>query len=137
MRRAVGLCMLGRPMPVAHMDAAMFHDDCGFLARWPNVPTGNGGPADRRSAGRKALRLPGQPWHRLHGALAAEAIYLNVFAERNARMALDALAAGEIQPVEPAAAAEAHDFLLQPAIVNGTFAYWARQARKLTGTERP
>ena len=45
-------------------------------------------------------------------------------------MALDALAAGEIQPVEPAAAAEAHDFLLQPAIVNATFAYWARQARK-------
>lgn len=35
------LSMLGRPMPVAHMDAAMFHDDCGFLARWPGVPTGD------------------------------------------------------------------------------------------------
>jgi len=33
--------MLGIPLPVAHMDACMFHDDCGFLARWPGVPTGD------------------------------------------------------------------------------------------------
>lgn len=31
--------ILGIPLPVAHMDACMFHDDCGFLARWPVVPT--------------------------------------------------------------------------------------------------
>lgn len=131
------LSMLGRPMPVAHMDAAMFHDDCGFLARWPGVPTGDeeGRLIAEALDGKRCAFLVN------HGIVCTgrslqEAIYLNVFAERNARMALDALAAGEIQPVEPAAAAEAHDFLLQPAIVNGTFAYWARQARKLTGTER-
>lgn len=30
--------MLGVPLPVAHMDACIFHDDCGFLADWPGVP---------------------------------------------------------------------------------------------------
>ena len=53
-----------------------------------------------------------------------------VYAERAARMALDALASGAIQPVDPKAAREAHDFLLQPSIVNATFDYWARQARR-------
>jgi L-fuculose-phosphate aldolase len=125
------LSMLGIPMPVAHMDAAMFHDDCGFLARWPGVPTGDeeGALISEVLHGRRTAFLVN------HGAVCTgatmqEAIYLNVFAERNARMCLDALAAGPIQPVEPEAAREAHDFLLQPAIVNATFAYWARQARR-------
>ncbi|GAB2486570.1 aldolase [Comamonas humi] len=124
------LSMLGRPMPVAHMDAAMFHDDCGFLGRWPGVPTGDeeGQLIAQALDGKRCAFLVN------HGIVCTgrslqEAIYLNVFAERNARMVLDALAAGAIQPVEPAAAAEAHDFLLQPSIVNATFAYWARQAR--------
>ncbi|MDM0021000.1 aldolase [Variovorax saccharolyticus] len=125
------LSMLGIPMPVAHMDAAMFHDDCGFLARWPGVPTGDeeGALISEVLHGKRTAFLVN------HGAVCTgatmqEAIYLNVFAERNARMCLDALAAGPIQPVEPEAAREAHDFLLQPAIVNATFAYWARQARR-------
>lgn len=124
------LSMLGRPMPVAHMDAAMFHEDCGFLARWPGVPTGDeeGELIAGVLEGKRTAFLAN------HGAVCTganlrEAIYLNVFAERNARMCLDALAVGALQPVEPAAAQEAHDFLLQPAIVDATFAYWARQAR--------
>ncbi|ESJ26814.1 aldolase [Cupriavidus sp. HPC(L)] len=124
------LSMLGIPMPVAHMDAAMFHDDCGFLAHWPGVPTGDdeGELISAALAGRRTAFLVN------HGAVCTgatlqEAVYLNVFAERNARMCLDALAAGSLQPVDPAAAREAHDFLLQPAIVNATFAYWARQAK--------
>lgn len=123
--------MLGRPMPVAHMDAAMFHDDCGFLARWPGVPTGDeeGALISGALAGRRCALLVN---HGIvcTGASLQEAVYLNVFAERNARMCLDALAAGEVQPVEPQAAREAHDFLLQPAIVRATFAYWARAARR-------
>lgn len=126
------LSMLGIPMPVAHMDAAMFHDDCGFLAHWPGVPTGDeeGALISEVLYGKRTAFLVN------HGAVCTgatlqEAVYLNVFAERNARMCLDALAAGEIQPVEPGAAREAHDFLLQPAIVNATFAYWARQARRV------
>ena len=125
------LSMLGRPMPVAHMDAAMFHDDCGFLGHWPGVPTGDeeGRLISEAMDGKRSVFLVN------HGIVCSgsslqEAIYLKVFAERNARMVLDALAAGELQPVEHAAAAEAHDFLLQPAIVNATFAYWARQARR-------
>lgn len=124
------LSMLGIPMPVAHMDAAMFHDDCGFLAHWPGVPTGDdeGELISGALAGRRTAFLVN------HGAVCTgatlqEAVYLNVFAERNARMCLDALAVGALQPVDPEAAREAHDFLLQPAIVNATFSYWARQAK--------
>lgn len=123
------LSMLGMPMPVAHMDAAMFHDDCAFLARWPGVPTGEaeGELIAKTLDGRRSAFLVN---HGIvcTGATLQEAIYLNVFAERNARMCLDALAAGSIQPIDPAAAREAHDFLLQPSIVNATFAYWSRQA---------
>lgn len=123
--------MLGKPLPVAHMDAAMFHEDCGYLDRWPGVPTGDEeGRLIAAAMGGKRCALLTNHGIVCAGASLQEAIYLNVFAERAARMALDALAAGDIQPVEPAAAAEAHDFLLQPAIVNATFAYWARQARR-------
>lgn len=123
------LSMLGIEMPVAQMDAAMFYEDCGFLAEWPGVPTGDdeGALISGALAGRRTACLVN------HGAVCTgaslqEAVYLNVFAERNARMCLDALAIGPLQPVQPSAAREAHDFLLQPSIVNGTFAYWARQA---------
>lgn len=123
--------MLGQPLPVAHMDAAMLHDDCGYLARWPGVPTGDeegeliaGALGDRRCAFLVNHGIV------CTGASMAEALYLTVFAERNARMCLDALAVGPLQPVEEAAAREAHDFLLQPAIVHATVAYWTRQARR-------
>lgn len=35
------LSMLGIPLPVAHMDSCMFYEDCGYLDRWPGVPTGD------------------------------------------------------------------------------------------------
>jgi L-fuculose-phosphate aldolase len=56
-----------------------------------------------------------------------EAAYLAVFFERAARMQLRAMAAGGIQEVKPELAAEARQFLLQPSIVRGTFAYWSRR----------
>jgi L-fuculose-phosphate aldolase len=124
------LSMLGRPMPVAHMDAAIFFEDCGYLAQWPGVPTGaqEGRLISEALDGKKSALLAN------HGAVCTgtslrEAIYLKVFAERNARMCLDALAAGELRPIAAEPAREAHDFLLQPAIVNATFAYWARKSR--------
>lgn len=123
--------MLGIPLPVAHMDACMFHDDCGFLARWPGVPTGDeeGALISQALDGHRTAFLAN------HGCVCTgqslqEAVYLNVYAERAARMALDALSAGTIQPVDPEAAREAHDFLLQPSIVHATFDYWARCARR-------
>jgi L-fuculose-phosphate aldolase len=57
-----------------------------------------------------------------------EAAYLAVFFERAARTQLLAMAAGGVQEVKPELAAEAREFLLQPSIVRGTFAYWARRA---------
>jgi L-fuculose-phosphate aldolase len=125
------LSMLGIPMPVAHMDAAMFYDDCGFLSHWPGVPTGDeeGELISDALQGKRSAFLVN---HGIvcTGASLQEAIYLNVFAERNARMCLDALAVDALQPVKPAAAQEAHDFLLQPSIVNATFDYWARSAKR-------
>lgn len=126
--------MLGKPLPVAHMDAAMFHEDCGYLAHWPGVPTGEveGALISEALGGKRSAMLVN------HGIVCVgqsmqEALYMTVFAERNARMCLDAMAAGTLQAVEPAAAREAHDFLLQPAIVNGTVAYWTRQVRWARG----
>jgi L-fuculose-phosphate aldolase len=126
------LSMLGIPMPVAHMDSCMFFDDCGYLPRWPGVPTGDeeGRLISGVLEGKRCAFLAN------HGIVCTgetikEAIYLNVFAERSARIALDALAAGALQEVEDEAAREAHDFLLQPSIVDATFAYWSRQATSL------
>jgi L-fuculose-phosphate aldolase len=125
------LSMLGIPLPVAHMDAAMFYEDCGFLDHWPGVPTGDeeGELISAVLQGKRSAFLVN------HGIVCTgsnlqEAIYLNVFAERNARMCLDALAVDGLQPIKPAAAQEAHDFLLQPSIVNATFDYWARSAAR-------
>lgn len=128
--------MLGIAMPVAQMDAAMFFEDCGFLSHWPGVPTGDDeGALISGALGGKRTAMLVNHGAVCTGATLEEAVYLNVFAERNARMCLDALAVGSLQPVEPAAAREAHDFLLQPAIVNGTFAYWARQATRSANAE--
>ena len=45
-----------------------------------------------------------------------------------------AMAAGGFKEVKPELAEEARDFLLQPSIVRGTFAYWARRCA-VTGAE--
>ena len=126
---ASAFAMLGQPFPVAHMDTCMFFDDCGFLERWPGVPTGDeeGALIAEALDGKRTAFLAN------HGCVCTgqslrEATYLAVYAERGARLALDAMAAGKIAPINPEAAREAHDFLLQPSIVNATFAYWSRQA---------
>jgi L-fuculose-phosphate aldolase len=38
---------------------------------------------------------------------------------------------GPITPVADDLATEAHDYLLKPSIVKGTFDYWCRQADRL------
>lgn len=47
--------------------------------------------------------------------------------ERAARMQIRAQAFGTLTPVDDELAAEAHDYLLKPSIVNATFDYWCRQ----------
>ena len=125
---ASALAATGQPLKTIHMDSAMLHGTA-HLADWPGVPVAD-------DEGRIISEALGQAKTILlanHGLLATgnaieEAAYLAVFFERAARMQLRAMAAGGYQEVKPDLAAEARDFLLQPSIVRGTFAYWARRS---------
>jgi len=110
-----------------HMDGAMLHGTA-HLPEWPGVPVADdeGRIISAALGDAKSILLAN------HGLLTAgnsveEAAYLAVFFERAARMQLAAMAAGGCREVRPELAAEARDFLLQPSIVRGTFAYWARR----------
>ena len=105
----------------------MFHDDCGYLAEWPGVPTSDDeGRLIANAIGDKRSILLSNHGYLTAGKSIEEATYLAVFFERAARMQLTAEAVGPIKPIAAAAAQEAHDFLIQPGIVNGTFDTWAR-----------
>jgi len=124
---ASALAATGKPLQIAHMDSAMLFGTA-HLPEWPGVPVADdeGRIISAALGGAKSILLAN------HGLLTAgasveEATYLAVFFERAARMQLRALAAGGVREVKPGLAAEARDFLLQPSIVRGTFAYWARR----------
>lgn len=125
---ASALAATGQPLKTIHMDTAMLHGTA-HLAEWPGVPVADdeGRIISAAIGSAKTILLAN------HGLLAAassveEATYLAVFFERAARMQLRAMAAGGFKEVKPELAAEARDFLLQPSIVKGTFAYWSRAA---------
>ena len=124
---ASALAATGRPLKTIHMDSAMLHGTA-HLPEWPGVPVADdeGRIISGALGSAKTILLAN------HGLLAAgasveEATYLAVFFERAARMQLLAMAAGGFKEVKPELAEEARDFLLQPSIVRGTFAYWARK----------
>jgi L-fuculose-phosphate aldolase len=127
---ASALAATGGPLKIAHMDSSMLYGTA-HLPEWPGVPVAD-------DEGRIISGALGQAKTILlanHGLLAAgasveEATYLAVFMERACRMQLLAAAAGGVQEVKPELAQEARDFLLQPSIVRGTFAYWSRRAAK-------
>jgi L-fuculose-phosphate aldolase len=123
---ASALAATGSPLKTIHMDTAMLHGTA-HLPEWPGVPVADdeGRIISGALGGAKTILLAN------HGLLAAgasveEATYLSVFFERAARLQLRAMAAGGFKEVKPALAEEARRFLLQPSIVRGTFAYWAR-----------
>ena len=125
---ASALAATGKPLRTLHMDSAMLHG-CAHLPEWPGVPVADdeGRIISGALGNAKCILLSN------HGLLTAgssveEATYLAVFFERAARMQLRAMAAGGFKEVEPALAAEARTFLLQPSIVRATFAYWLRRA---------
>jgi L-fuculose-phosphate aldolase len=125
---ASALAATGAPLKIAHMDASMLHGTA-HLPEWPGVPVADdeGRIISGALGEAKTILLAN------HGLLAAgssieEATYLAVFMERACRMQLLAAAAGGVREVKPELAREAKAFLLQPAIVRGTFAYWARRA---------
>ena len=128
---AAALSMVGRPLRVAHMDTAMFHDDCAYLAEWPGVPFSD-------EEGRIISEAMGQNRSILlahHGILTAgasieEATYLAVFMERAARLQVMAESIGTIRDVPAEYAKDAHDFLLKPSVVIATFNAWARKHQR-------
>jgi L-fuculose-phosphate aldolase len=124
---ASALAATGKELKTIHMDSAMLHGTA-HLAEWPGVPVADdeGRIISAALGDAKSILLAN------HGLLTAgnsveEAAYLAVFFERAARMQLAAMAAGGCREVKPELAAEAREFLLQPSIVRGTFAYWARR----------
>ena len=125
---ASALAATGTPLKTIHMDSAMLHGTA-HLPEWPGVPVADdeGRIISGALGSAKTILLSN------HGLLAAgasieEATYLAVFFERAARMQIRAMAAGGFKEVRPELAEEARAFLLQPSIVRGTFAYWARRS---------
>ena len=123
---ASALSCTSSSLKTIHMDSAMLHGTA-HLPDWPGVPVADdeGRIISGALGDAKTILLAN------HGLLAAgasveEATYLAVFFERAARMQLRAMAAGGVKEVRPELAEEARAFLLQPSIVRGTFAYWAR-----------
>jgi L-fuculose-phosphate aldolase len=124
---ASALAATGQPLRIAHMDSSMLYGTA-HLPEWPGVPVADdeGRIISGALGEAKTILLAN------HGLLAAgasveEATYLAVFMERACRMQLLAAAAGGVKEVKPELAREARDFLLQPSLVRGTFAYWARR----------
>jgi L-fuculose-phosphate aldolase len=124
---ASALAATGHPLKTIHMDTAMLHGTA-YLPDWPGVPVADdeGRVISGALGAAKSILLAN------HGLLTAgssveEAAYLAVFFERAARMQLRAMAAGGYREVKPELADEARALLLQPSIVRGTIAYWARK----------
>jgi L-fuculose-phosphate aldolase len=129
---ASALSMLEVPLRIAHMDSCILHGEVAFVPKWPGIPVADseGELIVAALGARKAMLLA----H--HGLLAAagsvaEACIIALQIERAAHLQLLAMSAGEIQPIDPALASEARDWLLQPSRVEATFSYYAR---RLLGT---
>jgi len=122
------LSMIGVPLKAAHMDTAMFYDDCAYLDHWPGPPIGDEeGELISTALGDKRSILLAH-----HGQLCAcstveEAAVLSLFIERAARLQLLAMAAGTVRDLEPGPAKQAHDYRLKPESLGATFHYFARQ----------
>jgi L-fuculose-phosphate aldolase len=125
------LSLVGEPLKAAHMDTTMFFDDCAFLPEWPGVPVGDEeGRIIHEALGNNRSILLAH-----HGQLVAcgsmeEAAVLAVFIERAARMQVLARSIGEIKPINPEHAREAHDYRLKAKAVGATFHYFARRVLK-------
>ena len=122
---ASALSMTGKTLEVAHMDSTVFYDDCAYLAEWPGVPVADEeGRIISEALGAKRSILLSNHGYLTAGESLEEATYLAVLFENAARFQMLAQSVGNIQPIEMSAALEAHDFLLQSSIVNGTFNSW-------------
>ena len=125
---ASALAAARQPLVIAHMDMTPLHDDCAFLGEWPGVPIADQeGVIISEALGHKRAIILAHHGYLTAGKTVEEATYLSVYLERAARMQIRAQAIGPLIPVNDKLAREAHDYLLQPSIVNATFNYWCRQ----------
>jgi L-fuculose-phosphate aldolase len=126
------LSMLGEELAVAHMDAMVFYQDCGWLEQWPGVPVANEeGELISKALGQKRSVLLAHHGLLTTGRTLEEAVYLAVLLEQAAQLHVLARSIGVIRTVAPHLSQQAHDFLLKDKLVNSTFDYWARRmARK-------
>lgn len=126
---ATALSMLEIPLLVSQMDIAPLYDDCAFLADWPGVPVGNEeGEIIAAALGDKRAILLAHHGQLVVGNTIEEACSLGHLIERAARLQLLAMAAGEIKPLPPRLAKEAHDWTLSRHRSEANFAYYARKA---------
>lgn len=125
------LSMIGEPLAVAHMDTAVFYEDCAYLPEWPGVPIGDEeGRIISGVLGNKRAALLAH-----HGLVTAcgtveEAAMLALFLEGAAKLQLLARAAGDIRRIRPELAQEAHDYRLRASVIGATFCYYARRVLK-------
>ncbi|QBJ96851.1 aldolase [Rhodococcus sp. ABRD24] len=123
------LSMLEVPLEVSQMDMAPLYDDCAFLPDWPGVPVGNEeGEIIAGALGDKRAILLAHHGQLVVGSTIEEACSLAHLIERAARLQLLAMAAGEIKPLPPRLAKEAHDWTLTPRRSEANFGYYARKA---------
>ena len=124
---ASALAMIGVPLIASHMDTAMFYDDCAFLEHWPGPPIGDDeGELIATALGKKRAILLAHHGQLCAGGSVQEAAVLAYQLEVAARLQLLAMAAGEIKPLDPARAKDAHDYRLKPAVIDATFLYQSR-----------
>ena len=77
------LSMVGQPLVAAHMDTAMFYDDCAYLAEWPGPPIGDEeGQIIHQALGDKRAILLAHHGQLVATATIEEAAVLAVFIER-------------------------------------------------------
>jgi len=122
------LSTLEVPLQVSHMDLCPLYEDCAFLKDWPGVPVGNEeGEIISAALGDKRAILLSHHGLLATGASIEEACVIAVLLERAAKMQLLAMAAGEIKPIPPALAREAHDWISTPKRHGAAFNYYARR----------
>lgn len=126
------LSMLETPLIISQMDTCALYEDCSFVANWPGVPVGNEeGKLISEALGNNRAVFLAHHGQLVTGKTIEEACNLAVLIERAAKLQLLAMAAGDIKPLPPELAREAHDWVSTEKRNQLNFAYYARQALKL------
>ena len=122
---AAALGMRGEPLVAAHMDSAMFYEDCAFLEDWPGVPLSDEeGRIISGALGDANSILLAHHGILTGGADLAHAIYLAVMLEHASRLQILAGGADHIVPINADLARDARSFLIKQPIIDATVKYW-------------